>query len=128
MLSKCTVSSFSAKKVKWTLTTTLHLMDTPPEKAGGQKTMRLKSVASWKQQTTYSMSGTNNNSAYMESVSDQEPYGTSAEGELKEKAEAPMQSDGSDLDDDEDEKEIEKEKEEDDQEKVKVANGKEGLF
>ena len=101
----------------------LHLMDLPPEKAGGQKTQTPKSVASWKRRMTYSMSMMTKSIASMENVFDQEPFGTLAEGKQKEKAEVPMQNDGSDLDADEAEKEIEKEKEGGDhQEKVRVAS------
>ena len=71
----------------------------------------LKNVASWKRRMTYSMSMMTKSIASMENVFDQEPFGTLAEGKQKEKAEAPMQNDGSDLDDDEDEKESEKEEE-----------------
>ena len=100
-----------------------HLMDSPPEKAGGQKMQKLKNVASWKRRMTYSMSMTNKSIAYMENDFDQEPLGTLAVGKQKEKAEAPMQNDGSDLDVDEAEKEIEKEKEGGDHlEKVRVAS------
>ena len=83
----------------------------------------LKNVASWKRRMTYSMSTMRKSIASTGNVFDQEPFGTLAEGMLKEEAEVPMQNDGSDLDDDEDEKEIEKEKEGGDhQEKVRVAN------